>query len=73
MGLAKEQERICRELGDPEQLVFCMKNQARILAAGLNRVPEGVACLEEARRIAADSGLTASVAQIDVQLTKLRG
>jgi hypothetical protein len=56
MALYKEQERICRELGNPEGLSISLANQANLLKGLPGRRGEARGLGEEALRIATRHG-----------------
>lgn len=54
--LHKEEERLCRELGDPNGLAISLINQALLLARDRSRPREALPLAEEAHRLATDHG-----------------
>ncbi len=64
MGLLKEQEKICRESGDPELITNSLVAQGLLLADG-GELQEALNILEDAQRLASDSKLTDHLVQIE--------
>ena len=64
MKLHKEQERICKELGNKEGLATTLANQAILLYEHMHKADEALLLAEEAYRIATDHGMTALAQQI---------
>jgi nephrocystin-3 len=71
MKLLKEQERICRELGNPDGLVISLANQALVLAQN-GKIREALQLAEEAYQLASRHGLTALVDKIKPILDDIR-
>ena len=69
MALHKEEERICRELGDPAGLAISLINQAIILHPN----PEARGLAREAYDTAAGHGLAALSSQIRPHLERIEG
>ena len=72
MALLKEEERICRQLGDPAGLAISLANQASLLGLTMGRPREALPLAEEAYRLASQHGLTALAEQIRPFLDRLR-
>lgn len=72
MALLKEQERICRERGNPKGLARALANQASLLGR-MNRPGEALPLAEEAYRLASQHGLTALVQWLGPILDRLQG
>jgi hypothetical protein len=72
MRLHKEEERICRELGNKDGLSISLINQAAILAQGMRRPQEALPLAEEAYWLAADHSFTALAQQIKPILDDIR-
>jgi hypothetical protein len=71
MALLKEKERICRQLGNVQELVISLANQALVLKQQ-RRAQEGVPLVEEAHRLATRHGYTALARQIEPILNAVR-
>ncbi|MEI7902473.1 MAG: hypothetical protein WCK89_19665 [bacterium] len=71
MALHKEEDRICRQLGDVEGLVISLVNQASVLKKS-GRTREGLHLLEEAHRLATTHGYAALARQIEPILNAMR-
>ena len=65
MGLHKEEERICSELGDREGLCYSLVNQALILGIKQNQTREALSLADEVYRLAADQGFVSLAKQIE--------
>ena len=71
MALYKEQERICRQLGNIESLATSLANQALVMGErGWTR--EALVLAEEAHKLASDHGYVALTALIASLLNRLR-
>jgi hypothetical protein len=64
MVLHKEQERLCRELGNKEGLALSLFYQAFLLADEMNCPREALLLVEEAYYLASDHGLSAFAEKI---------
>ena len=71
MALHKEQERICRQLGNPSGLATSLINQASIQAQR-RQFREAIALAEQALETAQSSGLEALAQQIQPNLARIR-
>jgi hypothetical protein len=71
MALHKEEERICRQLGNPSGLATSLANQARIRAQR-SQFREAIALAEQALETAQSHGLAALAQQIQPILTRIR-
>jgi hypothetical protein len=65
MALLKEQERICRQLGDPYDLGISLVNQALIVGGHHGGRPEARRLMEEAYALATRNDLRRLAAQIE--------
>lgn len=72
MALHKEQEGVCRELGNPRELARCLALQASLLASEMNRPREALPLAEEAYRLANEHGVTALARRIEPLLKSVR-
>jgi hypothetical protein len=72
MRLHKEEEQICRELGNPEGLAISLSNQASVVAVKRERLREALSLAEEAYRLATEHGLIALTRKIEPLLNLLR-
>ena len=72
MALHKEEERICRELGNKEGLAFSLINQASLLGLGKNQPQKALPMADEAYRLAAGSGYSSLAREIDGIRAKIR-
>jgi len=63
--LHKEQERICRELGNKCRLAYSLINQASVLVRVGNQTKHALALADEAYRLAAENGYVALAKQIE--------
>ena len=59
MALHQEEERLCRELGNPQGLAISLANQALLLSEKLGRPQEALSLAAEAHRLAEAHGYTA--------------
>ncbi|MCB2231720.1 hypothetical protein KQH82_13455 [bacterium] len=71
MAPLKEQERICRQLGNVKGVAISLANQSIILAKA-GRVQEGLSKIEEAHQMAVKYGYAAVAAQIEPMLYAIR-
>jgi hypothetical protein len=71
MALHKEQERICRQLGNPSGLANSLANQASIQAKR-SQFRAAIALAEQALETAQSHGLTALAQQIQAILARIR-
>lgn len=65
MALHKEEERTCRQLGDPAALAASLANQAGLLGANAADRDEAQRLADEAHSLALRHGLSALAGQID--------
>ena len=72
LTLHKEQERLCRELGNTQGLAISLANQAILLSEGMNRPQEALPLAAEAHRLALDHGYAALAGQIKAILDQVR-
>ena len=72
MRLHKDQEQICRELGNPQGLARSLANQALRLAQNLRRPREALPLAQEACRLTTQNGLAALAEQIKPILDSVR-
>jgi len=72
MALHKEQERICRELGNKQWLASSLINQAFVLGLKKNQPKKALPMADEAYRLASGSGYTSLARHIDGIRAKIR-
>jgi len=72
MELYKSQERICRELGNPEGQAISFINQASLLGLKQGRHQEALPLAEEAHRLATQHGLVSLAKQIEGILNQIK-
>jgi hypothetical protein len=72
MTLHKEEERICRELGEVAGLVTSLGNQAVLMAFNLLRPTDALPLVEEAHQIAIRHGLSALANRIAMLLVEIK-
>jgi hypothetical protein len=72
MAHYKEQERLCRELGNPEGLAISLVNQALILSQGMDRPQEALPLAAEAHHLAMAYGYAALAGQVKTILDHVR-
>jgi Flp pilus assembly protein TadD len=72
MALLKEEERICRQLGDPANLARSLANQALLLGLTMGRPRAALPLAEEAFRMASQNNLTELAEQIRPFLDRWR-
>ncbi len=72
MKLLKEQERICKELGNKNGLAYSLANQAYLLHKNMHKTDEALLLAEEAYRIATGHGMTALAQQIKPIVDKIK-
>jgi len=71
MALCKDQERLCREMGDPKGVAISLADQANLLGQ-MGRPGEALPLVEEAHRLATEHGYAALAEHIKVILVSLR-
>lgn len=65
MRLLKEQERICRELGNPSGLAYSFYNQALVWQEGYHNAKTALSLAQEALRPFKEIGMEPQVKEVD--------